>query len=258
MKLKWKIVALGVLLGILSLATISPSLAQPWSENFDGGVLPPGWTILRGAFTCAGNRLEGSGDESFNDVTYGSSVAMGTWSFECNPDATGGFTDRIIIFFMASDINPSSNWPDNGYAFVRDPTEGCWRIIRQSGGAFRPLRRSYEYLEGSVSVVITRNETDFIHIWIEDDLVMYTQDTTLSSSEYFYVECEPGTWIDEIVVSDTVDRRPVENGGNGVNHENGGLRIIPIETIAFAIIGVAVIILILGLVLLLRPKKVGP
>jgi hypothetical protein len=134
---------------------------------------------------------------------------------------------------------------DDGYALAFDPTEVCWRLARQTGGAFSALRRSYSHTDGPVSVAISRNTTDFIKIWIQNDLVMTDQDSIHASSDYFYVECEPGTWIDNIVVED-------------IPRGNGSQIIISIEAIAFAIIGVAVIILIVGLVLLLRPKKVEP
>ena len=244
MKLKWKIVTLVVLLGILSLASLSPSQAATvWSDNFDDGNMD-GWTIYEGGFTCAGYRLEGHSGVDFNDASHASTVAGGTWSFDVY--------HRVIIFFMASDLDPGTDWPNDSYGLAYDPSIDAWRLVRHTDGAFAPMKRSYEHTDGPVSVVITRNATDFIHIWIEDDLVMTDQDSTHSSSEYFYVQCQEGAWIDNIVVSNTVDRVPED--GNG---QNGGQEYtpIPIEVVILGIIGVSVIIII-AVVLLIRRSKV--
>jgi hypothetical protein len=214
-----------------------------WSDNFNDGN-HVGWTVYNGEFNCAGSRCEGWGAGDFNDASHPSTVAVGTWSFDVD--------GLPMIHFMASDLDPTSDWPDNSYAFTFDPVDGCWRLIRMTGGAFYPLRRSYEHIDGSsVSVVITRNATDFIHIWINDDLCMTDQDTTHSSSEYFYIRLQQGTWIDNIVVSDTVDRRPEYDDSD---NDNGIIGIDPV-LLAAALGVVAVVIIIVVAFVVIRRRK---
>lgn len=243
MKFKWKIVTLGVLLGILSLASLSPSQAAPvWSETFSGGVLPPDWTVYEGDFTCANYRLEGHSGVDFNEASRDSAVAVGTWNFTVY--------GRVIILFMASDLDPSTDWPNDSYGFAYDPTLNAWRLIRHTGGAFAPLRRSYEHTDGSpVSVAITRNTTDFIHVWINNDQCMIDQDPTHSTSQYFFVQCQEGAWIDNIVVSNTVDL-------DWINDSNGPLigGIDPV-LLAAALGVVAVVIIIVVAFVVIRRRK---
>jgi hypothetical protein len=150
---------------------------------------------------------------------------------------------------MASDLNPGADyWPDNGYALAFWQIDQYWSLFRQTNGGFSPLKRSYEHTDGPVSVVITRNSTGYIHIWIENDLVMEQQDATHSSSEYFFIGCQEGVWIDNIVVSNTIDKER-EDGDNGEPPPPPQIPGFPTVALAFGFIAA----LTLGLIV--KPKK---
>lgn len=177
-----------------------------WSDNFSDGDYN-GWTVHLGGFSASGTQLESTGANT-NHISRASTVAVGTWSFDWHMevDLSSGGGD---VYFLASDLNPAINYmPRSGYSIVAGL--GGFVLRRwENGGSNSMDLYSVVNPTGTFSFDITRDADGHIYVYIDGELVMDRQNVLYNTStHFFFAPFGSGEWLDNIVVSNTVDITP--------------------------------------------------
>ncbi|MHA2428511.1 MAG: hypothetical protein ACXADB_10850 [Candidatus Hermodarchaeia archaeon] len=206
---------LGLCLCLASALYYIPAVdaATVWSDNFTDGDTN-GWTVHLGGFSASSNYLQGT-QSTANHISRTSTEAYGTWRFDLHIWEDSVVTDTMSLFFMASDLNAGNDYyPDNGYAiqighgFIG--TTSAFALVRYDN-AVRNAMDIYTpaNTQGTFHFDITRDVDDHIYVYIDDTLVMDRVNSAHSTSEsFFWFATGTGNWLDNIVVSDTVDITP--------------------------------------------------
>ncbi len=232
--------------------------ATVWSDNFNDGDTV-GWTLHTGGFTASSNYLQGS-TAGTNHISHASTVASGTWSFDLHIDPLYQ-GENTAVFFMASDLNAGNNdYPENGYSIEIGygwiGLADTFALVRYENDVRNPMDAyTPPSSQANFHFDITRGDDDHIYVGIDGTLVMDRQNSVHDTSTHFFVFMT-GTdrWIDNVLVSNTVDYDFQD--GNG---ENGGVTPppLPLELIAIAGAVVAVIVIVV-IVFILRRRRSKP
>ncbi len=192
----------------VSLLTIPVTNAVTvWSDNFNDGDYN-GWTVETGSFSAASNNLAGTTSADWNIATHASNVATGTWSFDLS------LVDTYVngggeIFFMGNDLDSgNNNRPRNAYLITislgRFLFESLVSSARNQHAVYTPAE-----IDGEWHVDITRDADGFFNIWFNGVHRIARQNTNVNVSTHFVVNLHSNQqWIDNIVVSNTVDVTP--------------------------------------------------
>jgi len=204
----------GFLILTCTLVKVSPGRAATvWSDDFSDGDYA-GWTVEAGTFTAVNYRLENAGD-ILNSVFHASTVATGTWRFDLDVICPITFyTHHGGVDFMTIDIDPLTHYPANGYEVAFNFAE-VW-LNKIVDGEYTNLAKYHigANTEGALRALehvdVTRNTAGDLHVWVNGTHRIYCQDTTFSSSTYFVLASDTSVahWLDNVVVSDTVDIEP--------------------------------------------------
>ncbi len=212
--------------------------ATVWSDNFNDGNLD-GWTVDTGEFSAADNTMRGNIGMASRGY-HTSTVATGTWSFDVHCGYLGIGIQFIsieigdpLIEYYSYDITISGRM-EQIYFFRH------WNYVPTRLGNYTPPT-----ILGWHHFDITRDAEGQFYVYINGTLAMEFVDTTYDTSNYFVIQAEQDTAIDNIVVSDTVDIPPPTN----TNGEPPlGIPGFPTVTIG------AGLILAVGLVITLRRR----
>lgn len=199
----------GVLLLVCSASyTLPPGRAATvWSDDFNDGNYT-GWTVDEGTYSAVNYRLENTG-EPLNTIRHASTVTTGTWSFDL--DIVSPSTPHPTWVLIMSDDGI------NGYGV----TFGRTRLMLQKtvNGGFWALATYYvgpntgTVLRALEHVDVTRTTAGELNVWLNGTHRLYCQDITFSSSTYFVhgSEGDAAQYLDNVVVSDTIDLQPPTN-----------------------------------------------
>ncbi len=214
--------------------------ATVWSDNFNDGDTA-GWTTHTGGFTASNNYLQGS-TSGTNHISHPSTVARGTWSFDLHINPLDD-AENTAVFFMASDLNAGNNdFPSNGYSIEMGYG---WIGLAEAFGLVRyenDVRNSMDIYVPSSSQEdfhfdITRGDDDHIYVFIDGTAVMDRQNSAHDTSAHFFIQ-STGTerWVDNIVVSNTVDYTTTPTTTNGTNGTTPGIPGFPALAITLGLV----------------------
>lgn len=213
-----------------------------WSEDFEDGDME-GWTITQGNFTVVNGYLESSVKEKYKGPIGGadidllsccftqSNIAVGTWSFDIYFDCQGEHP-QIFIEFMTM---KQTRWSLNSDASFLQETYGIYAGYEYPGiyklythpyfPGFKEID-PYSTIPGTKRKVwhhidITRDQEGLIRVYIDGILGIDKIDTIVTESSYFGIILEYSfrgkSYIDNIVVSDTIDIHPSETEIGKIN-----------------------------------------
>ncbi|MFX1475168.1 MAG: hypothetical protein ACFFCO_06815 [Promethearchaeota archaeon] len=191
----------GVLLWCLLIHAPPCQAATVWSDDFNDGTLD-GWTVDTGVFSADDHTLQGDAG-MMSRASHTSTVATGTWSFDIHCGYLGIGVQFIsleigapLIEYYSYDITVSGR--NEQIYFFRH-----WNYVPTRLGNYTPTT-----ILGWHHFDITRDADGQFYVYINGTLAMEFVDTTYNSSNYFVVQAELDTAIDNIRVSDTVDISP--------------------------------------------------
>lgn len=204
------------------------SSAVVWSDDFDDGNYN-GWTVRNGTFDCTDYTLAGIADSTPSGITYGmdneiwinSTVSYGTWSFDLYYDGQSVFGPA---FWFACDVVLEGDWVGFGWPGGRGL---C--VQRESNTALEENGWFLHWVNGDTGdniahwpapngltgpgvlshVRITYYEDEFeivrFNLWINGTLIGQSVPNFEVESQNLLIVMNNGSWIDNIVVSDSYD-----------------------------------------------------
>lgn len=191
----------GVYLWCLTIQPPPCRAATVWSDNFNDGILD-GWTVDTGEFSADDDTMRGNIGMSSRGY-HSSNVATGTWSFDVYCGYLGIGVQFIsveiggpLIEYYSYDITISGRM-EQIYFFRH------WNFVPTRLGNYTPPT-----ILGWHHFDITRDAVGQFYVWINGTLAMQFIDTTYDSSNYFVIQAELDTAIDNIVISNTIDIPP--------------------------------------------------
>lgn len=207
-----------VLLALCS--AVSPVRATTvWSDNFNDGNYND-WTVHRGGYSAASLRLVHTTGLQVG-ISHPSTVAVGTWRFDMHVDTGPGQYGDFAVSFMAGEIQPGSAeyppFPAEGYCVsvhLGKIAVGIWSMYEYSilpGGTGPSLdETSPGQINVTMHIDITRTSAGDINVWMDNTHVIQCRSTAVTTSSHFAVgeRYYQLAWIDNIVVSNTVDLEP--------------------------------------------------
>ncbi len=229
MEKKFIHILFSILIMLISGIAIPPCKSEVvWSEDFDDGDME-GWTVTQGNFTVENGYLESIVNEKYLEDYYQlscafthSTVTVGTWSFDIMFDCTGEYPEIAIEFMTKKQTKWSlgmsplgevygiyAGWGYPGvYEFYTEPRFPGAVKIDMFPTVQGTKRKVWHHID------ITRNDQGQIHFYIDGVLGFERTDDRVTESYYFGVMLDyhwrGKTYIDNIVVSDTIDVHPSE------------------------------------------------
>jgi len=204
--------------------------AEVWSDDFNDRNYN-GWTAfgldlttepqtqLAANYSAADGTLQNTGPQAdrivWSYAVHGSSVAYGTWSFDVNAVDTP--SHHFCVWFMTLDPIVLNGY-DLAIAVGRGLGSGPDRLIDRefalfkhvNGRAFRLGRYAVPgRITGWQHIDITRDKSGQFYVYVNGTLRIKAIDIQHTTSKYFMFGSEVGPALDNVVVSDTVDIRPV-------------------------------------------------
>ena len=184
------------------------SAATVWSDNFNDND-KEGWTVVQGILAVGS--IEGASpalvgnSPSLSIAYHDSSVAYGTWSFKLYTMKGRNFR----INFVCTEV-PESETVDGyalGVVFKPDDTP-IMKLLKIANGNEHELgefRGGIRYSDWQ-TIDIVRTPEGYMYVWFGGMRRIDAQDTTYESSDYFTFCAGFTIAIDNIVVSDTIDK----------------------------------------------------
>jgi hypothetical protein len=227
---------------IVSNIAISPCSSEVvWSENFDDGDME-GWTVTQGNFTVINGYLEsvakeklqtpfGSAGGSDHDLLSccftQSKVAVGTWSFDIYFNCSAERPEIAVEFMTKKQTKWGPGMPLGAEAYGKTygiyagyDTAGYYELytapyfpgvieikLYPTGPGLK--RKEWHHID------VTRDEAGQIRLYVDGILGIDIVDIQVTESQYFGIMLEYShrgkSYIDNIVVSDTIDIHPSED-----------------------------------------------
>jgi len=224
-------ILLALLLSLLILAgDHTCRAAEVWSDDFNDGNYD-GWTAfgldsttepqrqLAANYSAADGTLHDIGPQPdrivWSYAVHGSSVAYGTWSFDVNAVDTP--SHHFYVWFMTLDPIVLNGY-DLAIAVGRGLGSGPDRLIDREFALFkhvngRAFRLGRYAVPGGIAgwqhIDITRDTSGQFYVYVNGTLRIKAIDIQHTTSRHFMFGSEVGPALDNVVVSDTVDIRPV-------------------------------------------------
>ncbi|WP_455284974.1 hypothetical protein [[Eubacterium] cellulosolvens] len=224
-------ISLALLLSVLILVgDRTCRAAEVWSDDFNDGNYD-GWTVFGLDFTtepstqlvanysAADGTLQDIGPQPDRTVRsyamHNSSVAYGTWSFDINAVDTP--SHYFYVRFMTLDPIVLNGY-DLAIAVGRGLGSGPDRLIDREFALFKRVndkafRLGRYAVSGGIAgwqhIDITRDTSGQFCVYVNGTLRIKAIDIQHTTSKYFMFGTEVGPALDNVVVSDTVDIRPV-------------------------------------------------
>jgi hypothetical protein len=198
--------------------------AEVWSDDFDDGNYD-GWTICENPDLFIADSNWSAADycleivqEDWGIISYPSSVAYGTWSFDFKANesqVTSGAQAEIVFISSNLDGNEPEDWygywvhfafvsAEEDYEFALSLRKGDW-----SGDTTTVCWNSTSVpVAGWHHIDVTRNTTGSFSVFHNGSLSMQGEDTEYDSSELFALQFEQGQMIDNIVIDDEITVTP--------------------------------------------------
>jgi len=187
---------------------VDPPQIQEWSEDFDDGDLE-GWIVEWGNWSADSKTLEAHyhPDTTYNGglILYPSSIAYGTWSFDVYLER-----DKIIFFGLATTDVVWNEFSYSYYFEIKPYAKTEFVLIKCLGDI--TTNRGFGWytadsdLSGWNHIDVTRDVGGRFCVFLNGELIMQKTDTSLSSSEHFFVCSYPdGPKADNITVRNIVD-----------------------------------------------------
>ncbi len=230
---------LSILILLISGIAILPCKSEVvWSEDFDDGDMA-GWTVTQGNFTTVNGYLEsivqekmvlpmgGSDIDLLSCCFTQSTIAVGTWSYDIYFDCTSELPEIAVEFMTLKltkwttgmgttaenqgktyGIYAGYNYPGTYELYTAPSFPGSQMLKIYSTGPGL-TRKEWHHID------VTRNEDGQIRMYVDGKLGIDFVDNQVTESYYFGIMLEYShkgkTYIDNIVVSDTIDVHPSED-----------------------------------------------
>jgi hypothetical protein len=184
-----------------------------WSDDFDDGNYD-GWTVRTGNFTAEDFTLRANATMGESDIYINSTVATGTWQwsmYSVNPDNVSR------VFFIHCPILSSQTLQDyiTAYSIEMDPMNRNFTIQKWEpsdtsnwNNIILDMYTAPSVIDGWQHIMLTRDDNGFFHVWINGTLRMSAIDDEFRTAGIFRFACTNGSAIDNIAISDTLDRTP--------------------------------------------------
>lgn len=241
----------------IQMMTVVPCSSEVvWSEDFNDGDMD-GWTVTQGNFTVENGYLESIVNEKYLEDFYllsccftQSTVSVGTWSFEIMFDCSSEYPEIAVEFMTKKQTRWSRGMSPLGEVYGIYAGWEYPNIYELYTAPYFPSSTKiemYPTVPGTKRKVwhhidITRDEEGRIQVYFDGVLGINEVDTRLTESYYFGVMLDyhhiGKTYIDNIVVSDTIDVQPTEEAAK----KGGSIPGFPIESVIIGLIGVTIII----------------
>ena len=195
--------------------------------------------VIEGSFSCTNNRLE-TGTGVWHSAYRASTVAEGEWRFDVHYETVAG----MYVAFMAEDTTGVGlEKPQNGYIIEVNRFDNVIRLTRHVNGAesrmgFIAMTASNDY-----SFTVTRNSsTGEFNVWVDGVHSISATSTHVSSSAYFLVVIvDPGNYIDNIAVYDTIETTTTTGTNGGTTPPPPGVPGFPAIAIAVGLVSAVTI-----------------
>ncbi|MFX0186048.1 MAG: hypothetical protein ACFE95_23440 [Candidatus Hodarchaeota archaeon] len=185
----------------------SLAVASNWLETFDSSDALDSWWTTYGTWIIEEGHLISAECEFVSEyegcktsLWYNQTQTTGTWTFDIL--TTGNETFGSLFYFMGFGVvsNPVDFHPTDGYAIYVSNTDRI-SLDYASGGFYQYSIDKYTLenpLNDWAHFVISRNQTGFMMVFLNNELILSGSHTTVTYSEVINIQSETGVMFDNI------------------------------------------------------------